>query len=156
MLKKYSNKVPIFFHRCPIEKYRFQGVGIKFAFVFSMLVETSERIFGVMKSVFITGVAGFLGSHLAKRMHELGWSVSGNDNFLGADKENIHSFVNFYEADCCDLTAMSKAIDGTDLLFHCAATAHEGLSVFSPTFITKNNYEETITNVNVTFRFYFL
>ena len=97
-----------------------------------------------MKSVFITGVAGFLGSHLAKRMHELGWSVSGNDNFLGADKENIHSFVNFYEADCCDLTAMSKAIDGTDLLFHCAATAHEGLSVFSPTFITKNNYEASV------------
>ena len=42
-----------------------------------MLVETPERSFGDMKSVFITGVAGFLGSHLAKRMHELGWSVSG-------------------------------------------------------------------------------
>ena len=68
----------------------------------------------------------------------------GNDNFLGADKENIHSFVNFYEADCCDMNKMSKAIDGTDLLFHCAATAHEGLSVFSPTFITKNNYEASV------------
>ena len=97
-----------------------------------------------MKKVFITGVAGFLGSHLAKKMHQLGWSVVGNDNFIGADKKNLHSFVNFYEADCCDLTNMAKAIEGCDLLFHCAATAHEGLSVFSPTFITRNNYEASV------------
>ena len=83
-----------------------------------------------MKKVFITGVAGFLGSHLAKKMHMLGWCVLGNDNFIGADGENLHSFVDFYEADCCDLANMSKAIEGCDLLFHCAATAHEGLSVF--------------------------
>ena len=48
----------------------------------------------------------------------LGWCVSGNDNFIGADKENLHSFVDFYEADCCDLANMSKAIEGCDLLFH--------------------------------------
>ena len=97
-----------------------------------------------MKKVFITGVAGFLGSHLAKKMHMLGWCVLGNDNFIGADRENLHSFVDFYEADCCDLDNMSKAIEGCDLLFHCAATAHEGLSVFSPTFITRNNYEASV------------
>ena len=97
-----------------------------------------------MKKVFITGVAGFLGSHLAKKMHQLGWSVVGNDNFIGADKKNLHSFVDFYEVDCCDLTNMATAIEGCDLLFHCAATAHEGLSVFSPTFITRNNYEASV------------
>lgn len=97
-----------------------------------------------MKKVFITGVAGFLGSHLAKKMHQLGWSVVGNDNFVGADKKNLHSFVDFYEVDCCDLTNMATAIEGCDLLFHCAATAHEGLSVFSPTFITRNNYEASV------------
>lgn len=97
-----------------------------------------------MKKVFITGVAGFLGSHLAKRMHQLGWIVTGNDNFIGADPKNLHPFAEFHEIDCCDLNAMSKAIKGSDLLFHCAATAHEGLSVFSPTFITKNNYEASV------------
>lgn len=97
-----------------------------------------------MKKVFVTGVAGFLGSHLANRMHELGWHVSGNDNFLGADKSNLLPFLDFYETDCCDLEGMQKAMDGCDLLFHCAATAHEGLSVFSPTFITKNNFEASV------------
>ena len=98
-----------------------------------------------MQKVFITGVAGFLGSHLAKKMHELGWNVSGNDNFLGADQTNLLPFVEFFEADCCDLATMSKVMHGVDLLFHCAATAHEGLSVFSPTFITRNNFEASVS-----------
>ena len=98
-----------------------------------------------MKSVFITGVAGFLGSHLAKKMHQLGWSVSGNDNFMGADRSNLLPFVRFFEVDCCNLQDMQNAIEDCDLLFHCAATAHEGLSVFSPTFITRNNYEASIS-----------
>jgi UDP-glucose 4-epimerase len=98
-----------------------------------------------MKRVFITGVAGFLGSHLAKKMHQLGWSVSGNDNLMGGDRSNLLPFVRFFEIDCCNLQDMRNAIEDCDLLFHCAATAHEGLSVFSPTFITRNNYEASIS-----------
>lgn len=98
-----------------------------------------------MKRVFITGVAGFLGSHLARKMHELGWEVAGNDNLFGSDGTNLETFVNFFEIDCCDLENMQKAMKGCDLLFHCAASAHEGLSVFSPTFITRNNYEASIS-----------
>ena len=32
-----------------------------------------------------------------------------------------------------------------DVVYHCAATAHEGLSVFSPIEITKNNYLASVT-----------
>ena len=37
-----------------------------------------------MQKVFITGITGFLGDHLAKKMFEAGWFVAGNDNFLGS------------------------------------------------------------------------
>ena len=57
-----------------------------------------------MRRVFITGVA-VLGSHLAKRCIA-GWTVSGNDNFLGSDHSNLFPFVNFMEIDCCDLDKM--------------------------------------------------
>ena len=40
-----------------------------------------------MKKVFITGITGFLGSHLGKRLHAMGWEVSGNDNFHGSDRK---------------------------------------------------------------------
>lgn len=34
-----------------------------------------------MDKIFITGIAGFIGFHLAKKLRELGFSVSGCDNF---------------------------------------------------------------------------
>jgi len=95
--------------------------------------------------IFITGVAGFLGSHLAKRMLELGHEVSGNDNMLLGDKFNIPKNINFYEVDCCDYKKILKLTKKIDVVYHCAATAHEGLSVFSPNFITKNIYQASIS-----------
>ena len=32
--------------------------------------------------IFITGIAGFLGSHLAKNLIKLGHKISGNDNLI--------------------------------------------------------------------------
>jgi UDP-glucose 4-epimerase len=98
--------------------------------------------------IFITGVAGFLGSHLADRMLELGHEVVGNDNFLGGYKNNINPQVNFYGIDCCSINAMTDAMRGCDVVIHCAATAHEGLSVFSPNFITKNIYQASISTIS--------
>lgn len=94
--------------------------------------------------VYITGVAGFLGSHIAKRMHDLGHEVGGNDSMVGGDEYNVHPFVKFDAIDCRDQEAMRRALDGYDLLYHCAATAHEGLSVFSPSFITSNIFEASV------------
>jgi UDP-glucose 4-epimerase len=39
--------------------------------------------------IFITGVAGFLGSHSEKRMLDLGHEVYGNDSMILGDKFNI-------------------------------------------------------------------
>lgn len=98
--------------------------------------------------IFITGVAGFLGSHLADRMLSLGHTVSGNDTLIGGYIENIPADVEFYKIDCCDLTAMASAMSGADVVFHCAATAHEGLSIFSPSFITRNIFEASVATIS--------
>jgi nucleoside-diphosphate-sugar epimerase len=97
-----------------------------------------------MKKVFINGVAGLLGNHLAKNV-EGGWIVAGNDNYIGADNTNLHDFADFLDIKCCDLNDMRKAMVDGDLVFQCAATSHEGLSVFAPSFITKNNYEASVS-----------
>jgi len=90
--------------------------------------------------IFITGIAGFLGSHLAKHLIDLGHEVSGNDNMIGGDLKNISKKIKFYKEDCTDLKKMTEITKKIDVIYHCAATAHEGLSVFSPNFITKNIY----------------
>ena len=40
---------------------------------------------------------------------------------------------------------MKKILKDIDIVIHCAATAYEGLSVFSPSFVTKNIYEASVS-----------
>jgi len=98
--------------------------------------------------IFITGVAGFLGSHLADRMLELGHEVVGNDNLLGGYKDNVNPQVKFFTTDCCDHSKMQWIMRDCDIVIHCAATAHEGLSVFSPNFITRNIYQASVSTIS--------
>lgn len=98
--------------------------------------------------IFITGVAGFLGSHLADRMLELGHTVVGNDNLLGGYLDNVDPRIEFYNLDCNDYDKLIKIMQGSDIVIHCAATAHEGLSVFSPNFITKNIFQASVSTIS--------
>ena len=88
--------------------------------------------------VFITGAAGFLGSHLADAMMADGHEVVGLDNLLGGDIENVSPGVAFHVGDCLDRGRVADLVAGCDLVYHCAATAYEGLSVFSPSVVTNN------------------
>ena len=95
--------------------------------------------------IYITGIAGFLGSHLAKRLKTLGHEVSGNDNLILGELENLPKNTKIDQTDCCNYEEMVKNLKGYDVVYHCAATAHEGLSVFSPNFITKNIYQASVS-----------
>ena len=88
--------------------------------------------------IFITGVAGFLGSHLADYYLSKNFKVSGNDNLIGGYRDNVDPNVNFYNFDCEDFLRMDKVLKNVDVVIHAAAYAHEGLSVFSPHLICKN------------------
>ena len=91
------------------------------------------------QKILVTGVAGFLGSHLAEKLVEMNHIVKGVDNMSGGYKDNIPKNVEFFSFDCCDLGKMKEVMKDVHVVYHCAATAHEGLSVFSPYHITKNN-----------------
>ena len=95
--------------------------------------------------IFITGVAGFLGSNLADYYLSKGYKVSGNDNLVGGDLQNVSEKVNFYQYDCENLEKNSKYFKNVDVVVHAAAYAHEGLSVFSPYLITKNIFSGSIS-----------
>ncbi len=96
-------------------------------------------------SIFITGVAGFLGSHLAERLLKEGHRVIGCDNLIGGYLDNVPSGVEFYTYDCGDRDAMYKIMSGTEIVYHCACTAYGGSSVFSPYLITHNTYDITMS-----------
>ena len=95
--------------------------------------------------ILVTGAAGFLGSHLVEKLHNLGHTVIGIDNMMGGYEDNIIEGIEFHKLDCCDLIKVQQVMKGVDVVYHCAATAHEGLSVFSPYEITKNNYLASVS-----------
>lgn len=95
--------------------------------------------------VFISGIAGFLGSHLADRMLELGHEVIGVDSLIGGTLDNVPENAEFHQIDCAYLNSMVKFTRGCDVVLHAACTAYEGLSVFSPHLVTQNTFQITST-----------
>jgi UDP-glucose 4-epimerase len=105
-----------------------------------------------MKTVLITGVAGFLGSHLADSFLARGYKVSGIDNFIGGYKDNVSDEVLCHEVDLDNLSAIQPLFEGIDLVVHTACTAYEGLSVFSPALITRNTSQVTANVMSASLR----
>ena len=95
--------------------------------------------------ILITGVAGFLGSHLAQKLSTLGHKIIGIDNMMGGYEDNISKSITFHKEDCCNYEKMNLLMNGIDVVYHCAATAHEGLSVFAPYEIGKNNFLASVS-----------
>jgi len=95
------------------------------------------------KKIFVTGIAGFLGSYIAEALAKEGHEVSGCDNLIGGYEDNIPSGVKYTYADVADFEKMKELLQGIDIVYHTACTAYEGLSVFSPALVCQNTYQIT-------------
>lgn len=73
-----------------------------------------------VKSVLVTGVAGFIGSNLADRLLREGYRVVGVDNLAYGVAEQIPSGVDFHRLDIRDPELVER-FQGIDAVFHLAA-----------------------------------
>lgn len=83
----------------------------------------------------ITGGAGFIGSHLARRLLDLGCAVRVIDDLTGGSRDNLpleNSKLQFIEASILDEGALRSAIDGSQYIFHEAAMVSVPESVDDP------------------------
>ncbi|MDE6407359.1 MAG: GDP-mannose 4,6-dehydratase, partial [Anaeroplasmataceae bacterium] len=92
----------------------------------------------------ITGVAGFIGSHIAKECLERGYNVRGIDNLTNGRIENIEEFLHhkkfeFIKGDICDYSICLKVTTGIDYVMHEAAWGSIPKSIEEPLQYTKNN-----------------
>jgi UDP-glucose 4-epimerase len=105
-----------------------------------------------MKRVLITGIAGFMGSHMADDFLKLGYDVVGIDNLIGGYIDNIPEGVEFYKNDCSNFDEIKDCFKNVDLVIHTACTAYEGLSVFSPSLIVRNTSLATAATLSASIK----
>ncbi len=75
-----------------------------------------------MKQTLVTGGAGFIGSHIVRALLEQGNFVRVFDNFSTGRRDNLAGLnVELVEGDLRDPLAVSRAVEGVDLIFHEAA-----------------------------------
>src|SRR5437879_6695753 len=100
-----------------------------------------------MSTYLITGVAGFIGSSLARAVLEQGDKVRGVDNFATGKLENLQEIlhqIDFREADILDLDAMNDACRGVDYVLHQAAIPSVPKSVLDPLASNRANLDGTV------------
>lgn len=100
-----------------------------------------------MSLYLITGVAGFIGSSIARELLSRGEQVRGVDNFSTGNRENLAGILNrieFREADITDLAAMHKACAGVDFVLHQAAIPSVPKSVLDPLASNRANVDGTV------------
>ena len=101
-----------------------------------------------MARYLVTGIAGFIGSALARALLAKGAEVRGVDNLATGKRQNLAEIVNridFHEADILDDHAMAKACRGVDCIFHQAAIPSVPKSVLDPVGSNRANVDGTVS-----------
>ena len=101
--------------------------------------------------VFVTGAAGFIGSHMVDRLLAAGHSVVGFDNMSTGQRRFLagalgHPQFSFHQADLLDRTSLAQAIEGAELVVHFAANADVRFGTEHP---RKDLDQNTIATWNV-------
>jgi UDP-glucose 4-epimerase len=102
---------------------------------------------GKAGSCLVTGGAGFIGSHLACRLAELGHRVRVLDNLSTGHRANVERIpgdVDFREGDIRDSRAVGEAVEGIEHVYHLAALSSVPRSIEDPVATTEVNVTGTV------------
>lgn len=101
--------------------------------------------------ILVTGAAGFLGSHLVRKLKiKNDYSILALDDLSGGYEENIPDGVKFVNGSVENEELITRLFDQHDIryVYHLAAYAAEGLSHFIRRFNYRNNLIGSVNLIN--------
>ena len=104
--------------------------------------------------VLVTGAAGFMGSHVTRRLMESGYRVVALDDLSGGFRENLPDGADFVKASILDQDRLEALFEKHRFryVYHLAAYAAEGLSHFIRRFNYSNNVLGSMNLINLSVR----
>ncbi|MGD0180456.1 MAG: NAD-dependent epimerase/dehydratase family protein [Terriglobales bacterium] len=98
----------------------------------------------------VTGGAGFMGSHVADQLLQMGHDVVVLDDLSGGFRENVPERATFVQGSIMDHDLINRLFDrhSFDYVYHLAAYAAEGLSHFIKRFNYNNNLIGSVNLIN--------
>jgi UDP-glucose 4-epimerase len=96
----------------------------------------------------VTGGAGFIGSHLVDALVAEGHDVRILDDFTTGYLQNVNPAADIVEGDISDDSAVTKAVNGADVVFHQAAHRSVARSVDDPLATDRANTYGTLLILN--------
>jgi UDP-glucose 4-epimerase len=115
-------------------------------------VPVSQGLGGGQLRAVVTGVAGFMGSHVAEVLKRDGASVLGLDDLSGGFLNNVPDGVRFERRSILEPLDELLQSFKPDVVYHLAAYAAEGLSHHIPVFNSRNNFEGTVNVLGAAYR----
>ena len=101
------------------------------------------------KKILVIGGAGYIGSHVQKKLLEDGFNVVVFDNLSSGDKINVLAGAQFVEGDILNEEELDKVMSlGIDAVVHLAAKKAVGESMEKPEIYAKNNICGSINILN--------
>ncbi len=100
-----------------------------------------------MAQFLVTGGAGFIGSHIARRLVSQGAEVTIVDNFSTGSERNLDdlsSNCTILEGDLCEFPLVQDAVEGMEVVFHQAALPSVPRSVEDPLASHAANVDGTL------------
>jgi len=95
--------------------------------------------------ILITGGAGFIGSHLANRLDELGHYVRVIDDLSSGDPSRLSPNINQNRGDVCDIPKLWSLLQGIDIVYHLAARVSVPASQLYPKEYNEVNVGGTVS-----------
>jgi UDP-glucose 4-epimerase len=94
--------------------------------------------------VFLTGGAGFIGSHISRVLLEEGHQVTVFDNLSRGRRDLVPAGAAFVQGDLSDEAATTDALRGHDAVIHLAGYLEVAVSVQKPVEFTVNNVVNSV------------
>ena len=99
-----------------------------------------------METLLVTGVAGFIGSHVANHLQKKGHKIYGVDDLSSGKIENIPKEIEFIELNLASKNIENKLPKKVDKVIHLAGQSSGEISFENP---VDDLYKNTISSLNL-------